>query len=243
MLSSLITLLKRVTALRAEMAESLSDRLLGNTEQAEVINKVLAGVKETFAGSGIDQAVITRLERLWVSKLLDNQEEAWVPGGKEEVFKKEQQVGKQQGKQVGKQLGKERGSTSKKKDNTSKMAGTISKEDLPPKEGSGEKEKASDGKKTGPTPKLGKVKKTIKERWESIPNKGTNGMKEAEVKLKENEVKIMSAEEKVSRKKVEEGAQEEAIIQLDGNAEPNESSEEDDDEDLGLGEDSDDDSD
>merc|ERR1719204_2785899 len=116
MLHSLITLLKRVTASRAEMAESLSDRLLGNTEQAEVINKVLAGVKETFAGSGIEQAVITRLERLWVSKLLDNQEEAWVPGGKEEVFKKEQQPGKQ----LGKQVGKERGSTSKKKDNTSK---------------------------------------------------------------------------------------------------------------------------
>ena len=52
-----------------------------------------------------------------MSKLLDNQEEAWVPGGKEEVFKKEQQLGKQVGKQlgkeVGKQLGKERGSTSK----------------------------------------------------------------------------------------------------------------------------------
>merc|ERR1712013_745913 len=217
------------TASRAEMAESLSDRLLGNTEQAEVINKVLAGVKETFAGSGIDQAVITRLERLWVSKLLDNQEAAWVPGGKEEVFKKEQQVGKQVGKE--------------KKDNTSKMAGTSLKEDPTWKEGSGEKEKAGDGKKTGPTPKLGKVKKTIKERWEAIPKKGTSGLKEAEVKLKENEVKKMSVEDKVSRKKVEEGAQEEAIIQLDGNAEPNESSEEDDDEDLGLGEDSDDDSD
>ena len=168
-----------------------------------------------------------------MSKLLDNQEEAWVPGGKEEVFKKEQQLGKQVGKQVGKE----------KKDNTSKMAGTSLKEDPTRKEGSGEKEKAGDGKKTGPTPKLGKVKKTIKERWESIPKKGTSGSKEAEVKLKENEVKIMSAENKVSRKKVEEGAQEEAIIQLDGNAEPNESSEEDDDEDLGLGEDSDDDSD
>merc|ERR1719228_2098813 len=124
------------------------------------------------------------------------------------------------------------------------MAGITSKEDPTPtlKEGSGEKEKAIDVKKTAPTPKLGKVKKTIKERWESIPKKGTSGSKEAEVKLKENEVEIMSAEVKVSRKKVEEGAQEEAIIQLDGNAEPNESSEEDD-EDLGLGEDSDDDSD
>merc|ERR1719204_2561063 len=129
MLHSLITLLKRVTASRAEMAESLSDRLLGNTEQAEVINKVLAGVKETFAGSGIDQAVITRLERLWVSKLLDNQEEAGVPGGKEEVFKNEQQLGKQ--------LGKERGSTFKKKDNPLKIAGPTPKEDPPPKEGSG----------------------------------------------------------------------------------------------------------
>merc|ERR1719228_471356 len=125
------------------------------------------------------------------------------------------------------------------------MAGITSKEDPTPtlKEGSGEKEKASDVKKTGPTPKLGKVKKIIKERWESIPKKGTSGSKEAEVKLKENEVKIISAEDKVFREKVEEGAQEEAIIQLDGNAEPNESSEEDDDEDLGLGEDSDDDSD
>merc|ERR1711928_316819 len=43
--------------------------------------------------------------------------------------------------------------------------------------------------------------------------------------------------------KREDVAQEAAIIQLDGNAEPNESSEDDDDEDLGLGEDSDDDSD
>ena len=50
---------------------------------------------------------------MWVSKLLDNQEEAWVPGGKEEVFKKEQKAGKQLGKEEGKQLGKERGSTSK----------------------------------------------------------------------------------------------------------------------------------
>merc|ERR1719474_999401 len=108
-------------------------------------------------------------------------------------------------------------------------------------EGSGEKEKASNGKKTAPTPRLGKVKKTIKERWESIPKKGTSGLREAEVKLKENEVKNMSAEVKVSKKKEEEGAQEEVIIQLDGNAEPNESSEDDDDEDLGLGEDSDDD--
>merc|ERR1712013_674094 len=50
------------------------------------------------------------------------------------------QVDKQLGKQFGKQEDKERGSTSKKKDNTSKMAGTTSKEDPTRKESSGEKE-------------------------------------------------------------------------------------------------------
>jgi len=203
-------------------AESLSDRLLGSTEQAEVINQVVAGVRETFGDSGIDQAVLNRLEKLWVSKLMDRQQDegAWQPANLA-------------------------GKTT-----TATGAGKTGVNLLPANIGG-----ATAGRNTAemPAKKSRKVsKKGVRERWEQAPKKAAVGNAEADLKVKKLEVKIKEtnlmgakgaqSEESRARsgkKKDEyEATEVESLIQLDGNAELNGSS--DDDDELGLDDDSDD---
>jgi len=197
-------------------AESLSDRLLGSTEQAEVINQVLGGVRETFADSGIDQAVLNRLEKLWVSKLMDRQREgAWQPASATSTA----------GKTCVNPLLGNMGSANKG-GSTAEMPATSNKV---------------------------VSRKGVRERWEQAPNKAAVGNVGAGLKVKKLEVKIketnpMSAKGAQSeegrarngKKKdgSEEANEEESIIQLDGNAEHNGSS--DDDDEQGLDDDSDD---
>lgn len=199
------------------MTESLSERLLGSTEQAEVINQVVAGVRETFADGGIDQAVLNRLEKLWVSKLMDRQEGAWQPTAT---------------------TGKSGANLPVNMEGTTKGASTG-------------------GRNTGEMPATSKVvsKRGVRERWEQAPKKTTSGgnvgadlkLKKLEVKTKEtNSTSAKGAQSKEGRAKMskkKDGSEEEAtevksIIQLDGNAEHNGSS--DDDDELGLDDDSDD---
>jgi len=197
-------------------AESLSDRLFGSTEQAEVINQVLGGVRETFADSGIDQAVLNRLEKLWVSKLMDRQHEgAWQPASATSTA----------GKTCVNPLLGNMGSATKG-GSTAEMPATSNKV---------------------------VSRKGVRERWEQAPNKAAVGNVGAGLKVKKLEVKIketnpMSAKGAQSeeararngKKKdgSEEANEEESIIQLDGNAEHNGSS--DDDDEQGLEDDSDD---
>lgn len=181
------------------MTESMSERLLGSTEQAEVINQVVAGVRETFADTGLDQAVLIRLEKLWVSKLMDQQEGAWQPTAT---------AGKSGEMPAASKVVSRKGSTTR---------------------GRG-----------------------VRERWEQAPKKTALGGKDgADLKLKKLEVKTketnsssakgaQSEEGKARTRKKKDGSEEatESIIQLDGNAEHNGSS--DDDDELGLDDDSDD---
>lgn len=205
------------------MTESLSERLLGSTEQAEVINQVVAGVRETFADGGIDQAVLNRLEKLWVSKLMDRQEGAWQPTattGKSGANLPVNMEGTTKGASTGGRNTGEMSATSK----------VVSRK--------------------GSTTRRG-----VRERWEQAPKKTTSGgnvgadlkLKKLEVKTKEtNSTSAKGAQSKEGRAKMskkkdgseEEATEVESIIQLDGNAEHNGSS--DDDDELGLDDDSDD---
>jgi len=200
------------------MTESLSERLLGSTEQAEVINQVVAGVRETFAGSGLDQAVLNRLERLWVSKLMDSQEGTWQPTA---------------------------------------FAGKSSNK-LPVNTEGATKDYSTGGITTAEMPTTSKVasrkgstNRGVRERWEQAPKKTTlGGNVGADLKLKIKKNTFMGAkgaqseEGRVRMSKKKSGSEEakglESIIQLDGNAEHNGSS--DDDDELGLDDDSDEDS-
>lgn len=207
------------------MTESMSERLLGSTEQAEVINQVVAGVRETFADTGLDQAVLIRLEKLWVSKLMDNQEGAWQPtatagkSGANLPLNMAHVMGGASTQTVGR--------------NTGEMAAAskvVSR-------------KGSTTRGRG-----------VRERWEQAPKKTALGGKDgADLKLKKLEVKTketnstsakgaQSEEGKARMRKKKDGSGEatevESIIQLDGNAEHNGSS--DDDDELGLDDDSDD---
>ena len=162
-----------------------------------------------------------RLEKLWVSKLIDQQEGAWQPTA----------------------------------------AAGKSGANLPLNMGGASTQ--TGGRNTGEMPAASKVGsrkgsttrgRGVRERWEQAPKKTALGGKDgADLKLKKLEVKTketnsMSAKgsqseegmAKMRKKKdgSEEATEVESIIQLDGNAEHNGSS--DDDDELGLDDDSDD---
>ena len=154
-----------------------------------------------------------RLEKLWVSKLMDKQEGAWQPAaGKSDVSKELKQTAS-------------KSDTNKK---VTEVAGTVNV-----------------ASRKGST-----INKGVRERWEHVPRKEAGvGNAGVELKVKKFAAKNKKTAEgqtgevkvRVSRK--EEGSVEEmeaeGIIQLDGNAEVNGSSDEDDE--LGeLDDDSDD---
>ena len=157
--------------------------------------------------------IMHRLEKLWVSKLLDKHEGAWQPGGKS---------------------------------------------DINPLLNKGDAKESTKGKNTdGVRPSTTKVasrkgSKVVRERWEQAPKKGAVGnvgadLKKLEVKMKKTGsviAKEVQSEVKAIVESKTDGGSEDAeedqdIIQLDGNADLDGSS--DDDEELDLADDSDDD--